>query len=186
MQFFDFLLIFNSIIIGLGLAEVLTGLGQLFRERATVRFSGIHIALVSLIFVGLVQHWWGSWGLRGIETLSFPGFILFVAGPVVLFLLGYLAFPSVVASRDLGAYYREQAPVLWSLVALSLLTTMFFRPLVLGEALATKVTLARGVGVLLCGVLAFSRRRSVHAIGVVLAASLLVAYVFLFALWQGE
>ncbi len=47
MNLFDFLMVLDSIIIGLGLAEVLTGLGQLLRSRGATRLYGVHAVFVA-------------------------------------------------------------------------------------------------------------------------------------------
>jgi len=39
MSLFEFLMILLSIIVGLGLAEILTGIARIFRERRQVEFS---------------------------------------------------------------------------------------------------------------------------------------------------
>ncbi len=181
MELFDFLLVLDAIIIGLGVAEVLTGVGQLLRAKGATRVSGTHAVVVVLIFVALLQHWWDAWGLRGIERLTFPAMLLFVSGPVLLFLLGYLAFPATVAEwEDLEEYYYRYTRPIWGLATVYLLTTMIFRPLVLDQPFWTGQTLTRAGGVLLCFVLWGSRRRAVHRAGVTVAAILLAFWVLLY------
>ena len=67
MRLFDFIMILDSIIIGLGLSEVLGGLARLLRSRGAKRIYGIHAVVVVLIVVTLLYHFWDSWGLRGIN-----------------------------------------------------------------------------------------------------------------------
>jgi hypothetical protein len=179
-------MVLDSIIIGLGLAEVLTGLGQLLRSRGATRVYGIHAVVVALILVVLLQHWWDSWGLRGISQWSFLGLLLFVSGPVLLFLLGYLAFPQSVADWDLEEYYYQHARVLWALGALYVVTTIVFRPIVLDTPFLSPQNLLRGMALILCVALASTRRKSFHAFGVGVGSLLLIFYVSFFASWQSE
>lgn len=186
MRLFDFLMVLDSIIIGLGLSEVLTGLGQLLRSRGAVRVYGVHAVVVALILVILVQHWWDSWGLREIAQWNFVGLLLFVSGPVLLFLLGYLAFPQSVADWDLEEYYYKHSSLLWGLGALYLVTTLVFRPWVLDTLFLSSQSLLRGVAVVLCVAVASTRRKSFHIVGVSAASLFLALYVLSFTFWQSE
>jgi hypothetical protein len=186
MTLFDFLMVLDSIIIGLGLSEILTGLGQLLRSRGAVRAYGVHAAVVGLILVTLVQHWWDTWGLRDIAQWNFAGLLLFVSGPVLLFLLGYLAFPQSVADWNLEEYYYKHSSLLWGIGALYLVTTLLFRPLVLDARFMSPQNLLRGVAVILCVALASTRRKSFHILGVSVASLFLAFYVFSFTFWQSE
>ena len=46
MQLFEFLMVLVSIIVGLGVAELLTGLARLLRARKSVRFYWVHALLI--------------------------------------------------------------------------------------------------------------------------------------------
>ncbi len=186
MDLFELLIVLDSIIIGLGLSEVLTGVGQLLRARGSVRVSGIHGLVVGLILLVLLQHWWDAWGLRGIAEWTFPALLLFVSGPILLFLLGYLAFPQSVAEWDLEQYYYRHAPLLWGLGALYLLTTILFRPVVLDVPLLSQKTLLRTGALVLCLSLAVSGKRSFHRIGVGAAVLAFAVYVLTFAFRQTQ
>ena len=55
MELFEFLMILLSIIVGLGLAELLTGIAVILREGRQSQFSWIHGAVVLAIFLALLQ-----------------------------------------------------------------------------------------------------------------------------------
>jgi hypothetical protein len=186
VDLFEFLMVLESIIIGLGLAEILTGLGQLLRARRTARVYGVHAAVVGLILVSLLQHWWDAWGLREVGRWSFPGLLLFVLGPIILFLLAYLALPQTIGNTDLKDYYYEHKSIIWGLGAVYLLTTILFRPLAAGGQFLSTQNLVRGLGILLCIVLMSTRNRSVHVGGIATAGILIVVYVAFFSLWQTQ
>jgi hypothetical protein len=71
MGLFEFLMILLSVIIGLALTELLTGVASLLRVRETVRFYWVHVVLQFGIFFALLQQWWESWDLAEIEVISF-------------------------------------------------------------------------------------------------------------------
>ena len=55
MGLFEFLMILLSVIIGLALTELLTGVANLLRVRETVHFYWVHIGLQFGIFVALSE-----------------------------------------------------------------------------------------------------------------------------------
>ena len=53
MELFEFLMVLVSIIIGLGVAEVLTGVARELRYRKSVQHDWLHAVLVIGIFLAL-------------------------------------------------------------------------------------------------------------------------------------
>ena len=183
MQAFEFLMVLQSIIIGLGMAEILSGLGQLLRAKGTTRIYWLHSVLVFVILMALVLHWWDSWDLQRTTEWTFPAVLIFVLGPIILFLLSDLAFPETATGCDLEEYYYAHTRQIWGLAALYVVVAMSFGPLVFNTHLITAKNLIRGGGLVLCAVLAVSRRKSLHAAGILGAAGLLALYILLFNFW---
>jgi len=183
---FEFVVVLESIIVGLGIAEILTDVGQAFRRRGTVRIGMAHRAMVLLVLLFLVQHWWDSWSLRTVAVWSFPGLLMFLAGPILLFLLAHVVLPRIADDVDLEEYYDGQAGLLWGLAAIYLATTILFRPLLRLAPLVSGPTALRAGGIVLCVVLASTRRKWVHLLGVGIALAMLLVYVFLFAHTQTD
>ena len=96
MSLFEFLMVLMSIIIGLGIAEVLTGVARVIRERAQLRYYRVHGVLVAITFMALVQQWWEAWSLRTVPSWSFGAM-----RPV--WLLGILAVVGSTGFRPLFA-----------------------------------------------------------------------------------
>ncbi len=64
MEIFEFLMVLMSIIVGLGIATLLTGVADLLRDRQTVRFYWLHSTLILMVFLGHLQVWWESGASR--------------------------------------------------------------------------------------------------------------------------
>ena len=105
MGLFEFLMVLVSIIIGLGIAEILTGLARALRCRDSVQHYWVHSVLVLLVFVAQIQQWWESWGLRDAPEWTFLALIMMLVGPVCLFLITHLLFPEPVDGANLREYY---------------------------------------------------------------------------------
>jgi len=124
-----------SIIIGLGVAEVLTGITRMIRNRETIQTYWIHSFFIVIILLALLQQWWELWGVRDIASWTFPALIMMLAGPVGLFMIANLLFPEPMRGADLRTYYYDKmAPLLWIGVA-TIIMSVTFRPIVFGDTL---------------------------------------------------
>lgn len=164
MGLFEFLMILISVIIGLGVTEVLTGAANLLRARSTIRFYWIHSLFQFGVFFAFLQLWWESWDMTSLETISFWAVLSILASPVFLFLTAHLLYPSPVANSDLRAYYYRQAPFLWGLVIAGTVEGTFLRPLVMGDQIFHPSNLSGIPMTAICIILASSRNPRVHSV----------------------
>ena len=135
MSIFEFLMVLVSLIVGLGIAEVLTGVTRIIRERDTTSPYWIHSLFIVIVFVALLQQWWEIWGVRDVEVWTFPGLLLMLGGPIGLFIIANLIFPEPVRGTDFKDYYFVKIkPVIW-IAVISVALSVSFRPLVLGNEL---------------------------------------------------
>lgn len=164
MGLFEFLMVLVSVVIGLGLTEILTGGANLVRARDQVRFYWIHVAFQFGVFFALLQQWWEFWDMEGVGEISFMAVLVILAPPIFLFLIANLLYPKNVEGVDLEEYYFRQSPILWGLVIAGTLEGTFLQPLVFGEPVLHPSNISGIPMVALCFVLAASRNRRVHAI----------------------
>ena len=163
MSLFEFLMVLVSIIVGLGVAEILTGVAGMIRCRASITGYWVHSIAVAVVFFALLQIWWEIWGLRVVPEWTFISLVMMLAGPVGLFLIAHLLFPEPMEGANLHEYYYgAMRPLAWLAAATVLLATLF-RPLIFGFDLfvgdnATSLVLLGGFIVL-----ATSKRPLVHA-----------------------
>ena len=114
MDRFSFVMVLLSIIVGLGVTELLTNFARQIQNRATIKFYWIHTILALLVYVALLQQWWEIWGVRDVPTWTFPGLLMMLAGPTGLFLIANLLFPEPVRDTNFRDYYFDRLkPVLW-------------------------------------------------------------------------
>src|SRR5262245_10261047 len=93
MDPFSYLAVLISIILGLGITQLLSGLGRLLQDRRRVKVYWPTIVWVGLLLVVHVQTWWAMFGLRTLSNWSFLAFLLVLLQPIVLFLLAALILP---------------------------------------------------------------------------------------------
>jgi hypothetical protein len=164
MALFEFLMIMISIVIGLALSEMLTGLGRLVRERDTVQFYWIHLLFQFGLFFGLLQQWWESWDLVDIGTIGFPSALLLLFPSIILYLIAHLLYPRTAPGADLQEYYFKQSPILWGLVVVGTLEGTFFQPVFENEPILSWTNISGFPMTAICVTLALTKRRWVHSI----------------------
>lgn len=164
MGLFEFLMILLSVVIGLALSELLTGLAQLLRNRDTVKFYWMHSLFQLGVFMALLQQWWESWNWADVETLGLGDVLLQLFQPVVLFLIAHLLTPQEAVGVNLKRYYFKQAPVLWALVALGTTVGTIIAPLTRGDDIFQLGNLSGTPLILISIALIFTKREIVHAI----------------------
>lgn len=164
MELFEFLMVLVSIIIGLGIAETLTGLARALRCRDSVKHYWVHSVLVLVIFIAQLQQWWESWGLRDTPEWTFFALILMLIGPVCLFLIAHLLFPEPVAGANLREYYYGPMRPVWWLGAVTVVAATSFRPLVFGQSLLSADNATSFLGFFGFVILINTKRERVHSI----------------------
>jgi hypothetical protein len=100
-----------SVIVGLGLTELLANLNGLIRSRREVRWHVLPLVWAAVCLVLVVNLWWGVYlGAIGIATPSNAGvFLLYLGVPVLLYLVCSAALPekSPGGPLDLRQAYFE-------------------------------------------------------------------------------
>ena len=175
MNPFEYLAVLISIVLGLGLTELLASAQQLIHARDRVRFHWLPLVWSAQTFVLLVQWWWAAFGMRGQLDWHFFAFLYFLLGPMLLYLAAALVLPNVEpgARYDLRAhYFRHHRPFFGTLAVstgLALVRAV--------QAADLQAAVLDGLGVALLVTLAASRNPRVHAAGTAAGAVLLVAFI---------
>ena len=110
MDSFSYLSVFISLILGLGVAHLLTGAATLIRSRRGIRIWWPTPLWMATTFLIQVQTWWAMFALRGIERWSFGAFMIVLLQPVAIFMMTALIVPRAIAGEPIDLkedYYRE-------------------------------------------------------------------------------
>jgi hypothetical protein len=127
MNPFEYLNVLISIILGLAIAKILTGLATVITARERVDFYWPPIVWAIWIFFISAQHWWAQWQLEFTKEWTFLDFSLLLLVPVGFFLLSALVLPEREENGklDLGEwFFRNRAwffGIMFFLPALSIL-----------------------------------------------------------------
>lgn len=100
-----------SIIVGLGLTELLLTFYQLFRARRRVEWDALPLAWAVLLMVAVVNYWWGIRAVMGAASgWTSADFMLVMISPVFLFLACAAALPRIEPGTrlDMKVAYAEE------------------------------------------------------------------------------
>lgn len=162
MDRFSFVLVLLSIIVGLGVTELLTNLARQIQARREIRFYWPHSVLVIAVFLGLLQQWWESWDQRLVEVWTFPVLLLMLGGPVCMYIISHLLFPKEISKTDFKAFYYDNARIIHLAAVLAVISSTLYRPLSFGHGLIDPDNLTSALGVAAFLILALTQRRWVH------------------------
>src|SRR3954470_20018714 len=93
MRPFDFVGVFYSVVLGVAVAQLMTGVARLVEERQRVRNYWVHSVWVLTVLVGDAGNWWGMWNLRDARSWHLVAFLLLIALTATIFLMTVLLFP---------------------------------------------------------------------------------------------
>ncbi len=187
MDTFGYVSVILSVVIGLGLSHLLTGVVDLAKARARVRFYWVHLVWVALTFVGHVFLWWTMWNLRLMRAWDFFTFLLLLMGPVLLFASAGFLVPKVEPDKaiDLRAYFYENRGGFFGTSAAFTALMSLENWLLTGRGSPAPVTATFVLWVVLLGLSAFVKSARYHAAVALLFVALFLAFILMFGLKLG-
>jgi hypothetical protein len=173
---FEHLAVLISIVLGLGLTQLLASVHRLAQARGRVRLYWLPLVWVVLIFVTQVEWWWASFALRTETVWNFFYFLFVLMSPVSLYLAAAFALPDIEPGQryDLREFYYENRTWFFSIVAVGPVLDAIRRGLQAGSWTDFGAW-SNAVSAVLVASLAVSRRPWYHTT-VTLAVSALFAY----------
>jgi hypothetical protein len=175
---FEHLAVLISIVLGLAIAQLLTTAHHLVMARGRVRFYWLPVLWSAILFVTLVEWWWGIFSLRGIESWNFFYFLFVLLSPVTLYLATASALPAVEpgVQYDLRAYYYANRGWFFALVAAGPVLDGLRRGAQAGS-FADLGAASNLVSAVLVGSLAIGRRPLHHAVITLIVTALFLYFI---------
>lgn len=181
MDAFAHLSVLISIVLGLGITNLLIGFARIVQMRGRVKVYWPVIVWGLVLLVLHVQTWWSMFGLRNVETWTFVAFSLTLMQPILLFFLSALVMPDFDRDEalDLKVNYFAQVPWFFGIIVALLLASLL-RSYATGGSLPAPVDLAFHIA-FFAGALpaAFIANERYHQIAALVAAAAVFAYVAL-------
>jgi hypothetical protein len=173
---FEYITVLISIILGMGITEILSSVGNVILRWERVKLYWPHSVLVLLVFVFHFQEWWVVFELRSYQYWRLPVFLFTILYPVNLYILARILFPQKYPPKgtSLKKFYFNNCKriflFIFSLAILSILDNIFFHSIPFIEQIPQII-----LG-LICGYLLLSKTKVewIHkaVIGVLLLATI--------------
>ena len=97
---FDFISILISIIIGLGITNLLSGAGRAFYRRQKSPIDEVHMVLTASTLLILVLNWWVIFSWRTETNWTFEKFLVLIVWMVSLFMLTIFLYPPDLSESE--------------------------------------------------------------------------------------
>ncbi|WP_372784101.1 hypothetical protein [Phenylobacterium sp.] len=178
MHAFDYLSVLLSIVLGLGMTQLLSAVARWLELRHEVKPYLPAAIWAAFLMIVLVQTWWAMFGMRNIPDWSFLQFCVVLAQPVLLFLLTALVLPGPQSQeRDLEAFFIQHRTWFFGLL-MALLVVSVSKDLALsGHLPATPNLIFHGVFFAGSVLALVSRRPAFQLLIALIALILMGAYI---------
>jgi hypothetical protein len=91
---FEYISVLLSILIGLGVSQLLGGIARLVRDGRALAPAWWVMVTVATLLIASLQVWWASFTWRHVADWTFLSYVAFMVLPSLLYLLAYLILPS--------------------------------------------------------------------------------------------
>jgi hypothetical protein len=91
---FEYVIVLISIILGLGITTILTGIAEFIKYPPKGKLYFPYVIWIALVFVLHIHEWWESYSLKSIDTWKLPVFLFIILYPIALYILAHLLFPA--------------------------------------------------------------------------------------------
>ncbi|QCI63839.1 hypothetical protein [Phreatobacter stygius] len=178
-ELFTHVRIVLGMVIGVGIARILTGIASFIQHPGRNRVSSLHMLWVASTLIELVLFWWWEFALARIAHWNFAAYLFLISYAVVLFLLAALLFPDNIA--EYGGYedfFIKRRRWFFSLLAVTFafdVVDTIIKGAEHWNRLSTEYLVQVPLGLTLCAVAWSSKNRNVQ-IGVVLVHIAYQAY----------
>lgn len=179
MDAFSYLSVLLSIILGLGLTQLLTAAGRLIRHRDRVRADWLPLLWAAVLLIVYVQAWWAMFGLRQLREWTFLAFLIVLAETITLYMMAAVILPEQVddAGVDLAAHYERQRRWFFGFFLATLFVSVA-KDLLIAGRLPDAMNLAfHGVLAATCIAAILVRRRRLQAVVGAAGAAAVVLYI---------
>lgn len=98
---FEYVSVLISIILGMGIAQLITGIANIILRWDHVKMYWPHMIIILLVFVLHIQDWWATYELRTFSSWRLPTFLFIILYPVNLYFLARILFPVRWSGKDI-------------------------------------------------------------------------------------
>jgi hypothetical protein len=117
MSLFEYITVMVSVVLALGIAQILTGLGAFLTVRERPRGYWLHSVWLAFLTLLHVYMWWYFWDLRSNPPKTSLAFIFTLLGPALIYLPTYVMLEGRFPSDAREHFNRVRRPFFALIVA---------------------------------------------------------------------
>lgn len=138
---FEYVTVLISIILGLGITQILTGIADLIHKSERVKLYWPHLIWILFVLLLHIQEWWVTYELKNYHPWRLPTFLFIMAYPVNLFVLARLLFPYALKTPviDLKTFYFHNYRKIFLVFAISAFLSIAYNLGILKLAIESQV-----------------------------------------------
>ena len=179
MNLFEFIMVLTSIIVGMSLTELLSGIADSMTRRNKREFSWLHLLLSLTLLFGLIQTWWELWDFHNITEWTFSNLLLMLSPSIILYLVARILNPGREFNNSVEDYYFKNARLIWILVAIAVFIGNTFRTVTQDAKLFIVDNLSAVPLLLISIILIISSNRKLHMIMIIISIIMILLDVLL-------
>lgn len=181
MDAFSYLSVLLSIILGLGIQQVLQGYRSLILSRKRVRFYAPPLIWSVIVLTMIAQHWWASFHLAERSEWSFAIFATILMMTALIYMMAAIVLPDIPPEEpiDLRDHYYREGPAFFGISSAAIAWSAF-REVMLEGRLPEPANLAfHGLFLTLALTAMLVKRPRLHEVLAGLMALFIVIYIAL-------
>lgn len=146
---FEYVSILVSIILGLGITQLLTSLGNVLHHYKVVRSYWPHTIWVSFILFLHIQDWFITYQLRQKQEWQLAEVMFVLLYPIVLYIITKIILPEKGRKKvqALENYYYLKSPIIFTLLSMAIALSILFNIFLLDNSLASQWALLAFFGI---------------------------------------
>ena len=171
---FNYLTVLISIVLGLGIAHLLSGVARSISRRAETRFYWPTLVWIFVLLILIIQVWWVDFSLSKVTQWTLAGFASTLLIPAALYFMSFLILPE---SSDMRETYFENRVWFFSLLVAVPIFGSLQQLLVEGHVHQDIDTATKAVGLVLSAAAIYFGSEKAQKIFAVIGVAFVVLYV---------
>lgn len=109
MEFFSYVMVLASVIVGLAVAHLLQGVAKMIQDREREKVYWVHLLWIFLMFHNALFWWWWEFALSRTTVWTFELYLFVLYFAVLLYLICSVLVPSTLGGyADYRAYFYSR------------------------------------------------------------------------------
>jgi hypothetical protein len=187
---FEFICAFYSVVLGVAVAQLMTGVGRLAEERDRVRGYWVSNVWILTVLVSDVADWWGLWELHDVKRWSVYSFLLLVALIGAIYLTTVLLFPRIPSNEeaiiDLRQHFYKSRRIFFSATTAAWLIALICNWSFFPVAMFTPPNVLPAVMIVLGAIAVATPNRIYHAVFAIIGLIAIVLTMLTQGSWTIE